>query len=75
MALAPERGPGETDQEHEWINQSGQGRDAPKISDKVEEGEGREKTLTEQKQKVEKVHFNGLGSSERRQPRESVKRK
>ena len=23
MTLAPERGPGETDQEHRWINQSG----------------------------------------------------
>ena len=75
MTLAPERGPGETDQEHRWINQSGQGRDAPEISDKVEEGEGRETTVTEQKQKVEEVHINGLGSSERRQPRESVKRK
>ena len=45
--MAPERGPGETDQEVRWINQSGQGRDGPEISDKVEEGEGREKTLTE----------------------------
>lgn len=47
MALAPERGPGETHQEHRWINQSGRERDAPEISDKVEEGEGREETLTE----------------------------